>query len=505
MNPFFGMKSKSKFSIWYLFCLPGCLFILACNPESGQFSGKPNIVFILADDLGWSDLPCYGNAFNEAPALDQLAREGMRFTNAYAACPVCSPTRASIQSGMYPAHLGIIDFIPGHWRPYESLRVPENRTQFLPGEITTLGESMKMAGYKTGYFGKWHLGNETEHLPGSQGYDEWRIHQRGIYYNLNSREGLFPRDTAISDTQRISEVLTDYSVDFIEQNQDRPFFLFLAHFDVHVQLDADLDLIEKYLNKEKVENYPCNAIYSAMVEHIDKSVGRVISTLDRLDLSEKTLVVFFSDNGGLVRRFDNVPLIRDEKLHIYKGTDLAYIASSNTPLRSEKGTVFEGGIREPLIIKWPEKIKAGSLSSSLISSVDFYPTFLELLDISVPVGLDLDGQSFVRHLYGETDAEDRSIFWHYPVYHHDVPAGAIRKGDWKLIEFFDNSHLELYNLKEDIGEQRNLVNDLPEKAEELHSELKTWRISINADMPVSNPDFDEARRFIWGRHPSRDR
>jgi len=498
------VNNSQIFRIINLVSFPAFIILLACNQASRQEDAKPNIVFILADDLGWADLPAYGNSFNEAPSLDRLAREGMRFTDAYAACPVCSPSRASIQSGMYPARVGVIDFIPGHWRPYESLRVPENRTQFLPEEIITIGEAMKMAGYTTGYFGKWHLGHQPEHLPGAQGYDDWRV-SRGIYYNLNSGEGLHPPDTTISDQRRLSEVLTDYSINFIERNQDKPFFLFLAHFDVHVQLDADMKLIDKYLNKEKVENYPCNAIYAAMVEHLDRSVGRVLSALDDLHLSENTMVVFYSDNGGLVSRFDGIPLITKDKLHIYEGTDLAYIATSNAPLRNEKGTVYEGGIREPLIIKWPEKIEPGSVSVSLITSVDFFPTFMEIAGAPMPAGRLVDGRSFMPQLRGQTDEGERSVFWHYPVYHHDVPAGAIRKGIWKLIEFFDDGRLELYNLKEDINEQYDLANERPDKVMELHEELRAWRISVRADMPVANPDFEPERRFIWGRHPYHDR
>ena len=480
-------------------------FFVSCQEEKApvEETTPPNIVFILADDLGWADLPSYGNPFNEAPNLDHLSREGMQFSNAYAACPVCSPTRASIQSGQYPAHVGITDFITGHWRPFEELTVPINRTQYLPEEIITIGEAMKSAGYATGYFGKWHLGNADEHMPGPQGYDDWRIQGGGVFYNLKSRKAIRPMDESLNDSIRLSEVLTDYSLDFIEKNKEKPFFLFLAHYDVHVQLDADLDLIDKYLKKEKVGNYPGNAVYAAMIEHIDRSVGRVNSKLEELGLAENTIVVFFSDNGGLVSRFDEIPLLAKNKLPIYEGSDLQYIASSNAPLRAEKGTVFEGGIREPLIVKWPKKIKAGSKSEDLITSVDFFPTFVELAGGKLPDSQAFDGESFTAALQGKSQEEERAIFWHYPVYHHDVPAGAVRKGDWKLIEFFDDNHLELYNLKDDIGEQKNLAEVMPEKVSELHQLLINWREEVNAEMPVPNPNFDESRRKEWGKHPSR--
>lgn len=466
---------------------------------------KPNIVFILADDLGWADLPMYGNTFNEAPNLEQLAEDGMKFTQAYAACPVCSPTRASLQSGQYPAHVGITDFITGHWRPFEQLTVPINRTQYLPLEIETIAESLKKGGYKTGYFGKWHLGFKDEHMPGPQGYDDWRIQQRGTFYKLKSRQGIRPMDSTLTDEERLSEVLTDYSVDFIEKNKEEPFFLFLSHYDVHVQLDADEDLIDKYLNKEnkeKSEPYPGNAVYAAMIEHVDRSVGRIVEKLETLNLSDNTLLIFFSDNGGLVSRYDEIPLLAKDKLSVYENSPLQYVATSNAPLRGEKGTVFEGGIREPMLVKWPGKVQAGSVSDALISSVDVYPTLLEIAEHREVIAQQLDGKSFLDVLLGKQQEKDRAIFWHYPVYHHDEPASAIRKGDWKLIEFFSDMHVELYNLKEDIGETNNLAEKMPQKVAELHQELTDWRQSVDAALPVPNPDFDENRRKEWGKHPS---
>ncbi len=490
------LTSTSFFALFFLFsCESAEKTVIQESP--------PNIVFILADDLGWADLPSYGNTFNEAPNLDQLSREGMRFTNAYAACPVCSPTRASIQAGQYPTRVGIIDFITGHWRPYEELIVPTNRTQYLPDSVITIGEALKSAGYATGYFGKWHLGYGEKYSPGNQGYDDWRVHRRGVFYNLKSREAIYPMDESLDDTTRLSEVLTNYSVDFIEKNKDQPFFLFLAHYDVHVQLDANMDLIEKYLQKEKPENYPGNAVYAAMVEHIDRSVGRINAKLAELGLEENTIVVFFSDNGGLVSRFDKIPLLTKDKLPIYEGSDLQYIASSNHPLRAEKGTVFEGGIREPLIVKWPGKIKGGTVSEKLVSSIDFYPTFVELAGASLPEEQVIDGRSFTNAFDETSTPTERAIFWHYPVYHHDVPASAVRKGDWKLIHFLHDDHKELYNLAEDIGENNDLSNEQPEKVRELMQLLEEWREETNARLPVKNPDFDPERRLEWGRHPDR--
>ncbi|MEM8889232.1 MAG: sulfatase [Bacteroidota bacterium] len=488
-------------SFLYLYLIFSCL---ACQSVSKEEQNQaPNIVFILADDLGWADLGIYGNTFNETPNLDKMAAEGMRFTNAYAAAPVCSPTRASIQSGQYPAHVGITDFIPGHWRPYESHRVPINRTQYLPEEIVSLGEVLQAGGYKTGYFGKWHLGWGDEHMPGNQGYEDWRIQQGGTFYNLKSKKAIRPMDSSLNDEVRLSTVLTDYSLNFIEENKDQPFFLFLSHYDVHVQLDADMDLIEKYLAKEKPDDYPGNAIYAAMIEHIDRSLERVVSKLEELGLSENTLLVFFSDNGGLKSRFDEIPLLAKSKLSIYEDSELQYIATSNAPLRAEKGTVYEGGIREPLLIKWPGKIKEGSLSDALVSSVDFYPTFMEIAGIDPIKTQKLDGESMLPILKGENVQGERSLFWHYPVYHHDVPAGAIRKGKWKLIESFTEDRFELYDLENDPGESKNLVELYPDLVRELATELAEWRKEVGAEMPVANPEFDQSRRKEWGKHPGR--
>jgi len=460
-------------------------------------ANQPNIVFILADDLGWADLPSYGNTFNEAPNLDKLAEAGMRFTNAYAACPVCSPTRASIQSGQYPARVGVIDFITGHWRPYEEVIVPKNRTQYLPGEIETLSESMKKAGYTTGYFGKWHLGYSEETTPEGQGYDKVHVYSGGGFYNPK-----FIPQPEKKYEGRLSKILTDMSVEFIEENKEKPFFLFLAHYDVHVQLDGDKDLIEKYLKKERKDQYPGNAVYAAMVEHVDRSVGRVVKKLEELDLDENTIVIFYSDNGGLISRFDKIPLLAQRSLPVYENNPLKYIASSNAPLRAEKGTVYEGGIREPLIVKWPAKIEAGQISEAIISSVDFYPTFLELAGIQKPKQ-KLDGKSILPELLENKYDPERAIYWHYPVYHHEVPMGAIRKGDWKLVENFVTGSFDLYNLKADISEAMDLSDLYPEKTEELKQLLKTWQKDVKAEFPVPNPNFDKAKRYEWGKHPDR--
>lgn len=477
-----------------LFLSIGILLFLTSIFSNAQT--RPNIVLIMADDLGGRDLPAYGNKFNETPNIDRLASQGMLFRNAYAA-PVCSPTRASIQSGQYSARVGIFDFIPGHWRPYEKVIVPHHDVQHLPDQITTIGESMKSAGYKTGYFGKWHLGNNEEHLPNNRGYDKAHTYVGGGFYNPK----FLPEYNGDGD-KRLSVALTDMGVDFIEENQEEPFFLFISHYDVHVQLDADKDLINKFLTKEKDPNYPGNAVYAAMIEHVDHSVGRIMKTIEDLGLSENTLFIFFSDNGGVDNRFDNIPLLGGESKDIYpEGHPLRYIATENNPLRAGKGTLYEGGIRVPLIIRWPEKIKAGFTSEAIVSSVDFYPTFLELSNGNKPKNQTLDGISMLPALRKNEFDKEREIFTHYPVYHHEEPMSALRKGDWKIIENLVSGEYDLYNLTYDISEMTDLKFSFPEKFSEMKEILKKWQKNTNAKFPSPNPAFDQERRYEWGKNP----
>jgi len=494
---------KKPLSLIIILVLTISVFLVSCsqNAKVSLKGSRPNIVFILADDMGWADLPVYGNRFNEAPRLTQMAEEGIRFTEAYAACPVCSPTRASIMSGQYPARVGVIDFITGHWRPYEEVIVPKNRQQYLPEEIITMGELLKEAGYATGYFGKWHLGFEDEHQPGNQGFETVNVYKGGGFFNYASR---MSTPIQVESGKVLSEALTDLSLDFIREHKESPFLLYLAHYDVHVQLDADSTLIDKYLRKEKVAGYPCNAVYAAMVEHVDNSVGRILDEVDELGLSENTLVVYFSDNGGLISRFDRIPLLDQSIQYIYQGDTLLYVASSNAPLRAEKGTVFEGGIREPFLARWPGKIQAGGVSNALVSSVDFLPTFADLAGIELPDKQIFDGISLVDILAGSAPDPERAIFWHYPVYHHDEPASAVRKGKWKLIHNLVTDRRFLYDLEKDIGESNDLSQSQAEIADELYLLLDEWRNDCGAEFPVPNPGFIPEGRYEWGKHPDRN-
>jgi uncharacterized sulfatase len=477
-----------------------CVFFASSILFARETQNKPNVVFILADDLGWADLPIYGNKFNEAPNLSKLARQGVKFTNAYSAAPVSSPTRASIQTGLYPARLGINDFIPGHSRPFEEVKVPVNRTQYLPSEAITFAEMLQKAGYMTAYFGKWHLGVQPQHLPVNQGYNEMNVGQG--FYNVT-----FTPARGQSKEKIISERLADFSIDFIEKNKKNPFLLFVSEWDVHCPYDSEQKLIEKYHKKTKVTNYPCNAVYAAMIEQMDKSIGRIIDKLEKEGLVENTVFIFCSDNGGVISenkypyiKEEKFPLITESKRNIYsRDNPLQYIGTVNTPLRSEKGSLYEGGIRVPLIVKWPARVKANKVSDVVLSSVDLFPTILEIARVKLPENQEVDGKSFLSSLISGQPENERPVFWHYPVYHHDVPASAVREGDWKLIENLVNGTVELYNLKVDIGETTDLSKVFPEKANELYVKLKDWQKELKADLPAPNLLFDKFRRFEWGK------
>ncbi len=451
------------------------LFARVARASSLRTEKKPNIVFILIDDLGWADLPVYGNRFHETPNIDRLAREGMRFTDFYAGAPVCSPTRATIQSGQYTPRTGITNFIPGHWRPFEKLVEPPIPSQ-MALEVVTVAEALKPAGYRTAHFGKWHLGG-WGYLPEQQGYDV-SVVTAGRHFGfhvIGRPPKKMPRDVYLA------EFLTDRAVEFIAENKDRPFFIHLSHFAVHIPLEARDALIEKYRAKPKPEGGINNPVYAAMVEHVDRSVGRVLDELDRQGLTDNTLVIFTSDNGGLRRRYDG------------KGE----VVTTNAPLRDEKGSLYEGGIREPLIVRWPGVVAAGSVCHEPTISIDFYPTLLEVAGAPRPAGHVLDGESLIPLLKQTGCLQRDAIYFHYPHYHHSRPAGAVRCGRWKLIEFFDTGDLELYDLEADLGERRNLADRMPDKAQELRAKLAEWRKQVGALMPTKNPKYDPKRASQW--------
>jgi arylsulfatase A-like enzyme len=459
---------------------------------------RPNFVFFLTDDFGWRDAGCFGSTFYETPNLDRLARQGMRFTSAYAACPVCSPTRASIMTGKYPARLGTTEYFGGpqpdavarHWTRNKPL-LPARYLDRLPLEETTIAEALKAGGYSTFFAGKWHLGPRG-YWPEDQGFDgNAGGHGAGApssyfspYKNPKLADG--PKGEHLDDR------LAAESIKFLEQVGQKPFFLYQAFYSVHIPLQAKRELIAKYEAKRqgvKIEGprfkpegdrqarqVQDHALYAAMIETMDHSVGLVLDALDRLGLAENTVVFFMSDNGGLSTS---------------EGTP-----TCNLPLRAGKGWLYEGGIREPMIVKWPGVAKPGSTSSVPVISTDFYPTILEMAGLPARPEQHVDGVSMVPLLKQTGAPAERAFYWHYPHYGNQggTPGGAVREGDWKLIEFFEDHHLELYNLSTDLGEQHNLVAQEQKRTAKMHEKLKAWRAAVGARMTSPNPNRTDGER-----------
>jgi arylsulfatase A len=431
---------------------------------------KVNFVFILADDLGWSDLGCYGNPHFATPNLDRLAKEGARFTNAYAACPVCSPTRASILTGKYPVRTGVTDWIRGRQQHEKGpIITPRTATQLKLSE-TTIAERLKPAGYRSASIGKWHLGGEG-FGPTEQGFD------RNVGGN---HSGSPPRSAKpyfgpfelpglkASEGEFLTGKLTQAAASFIEQNRSNPFFLYLPHYTVHIPLGAPEAEVERHRARAR-DLY--NPVYAAMVETLDRSVGEVLAAIESAGVADRTAVVFFSDNGGLR----------------YEGKSDKSV-TTNSPLRAGKGHLYEGGIREPLIVRWPGVVKPGSVIDTPVSSVDFFPTMCDAAGVAAG---HVDGVNLMPLLRGGS-LSPRALFWHYPHYSNQggEPGSAIREGEWKLIEFHTDGRRELFNLREDVSETRNLVQKRPDIVKRLAARLEEWRRTSGAVMPRRNPNAD---------------
>ena len=421
---------------------------------------RPNIVLILADDMGWLDAGCFGSDLYETPNIGRLAAEGTRFTNSYTACHVCSPTRASILTGKYPARLHLTNFIPG--RPRKGgMRVPP-WTRHLPLEETTIAEALRPLGYVSGHFGKWHLNSDKEYRPGrpmdpaSQGFDE-------VLTTVKPKSTADPQ----SDPHHV-RLITDAALTFIEHHRAGPFFCYVSHNSLHRPVIGRPELVDGYAEKIGPNNVQTSAQYAAMVHDLDENVARIMAKLDALKLVQNTLLIFTSDNGGFTG-------------------DRKDAGTSNAPLRGGKGTNYEGGVRVPTIIRWPGIVKPGSVCHEPIISNDFFPTVVEIAGMVDSAPNATDGLSIVPLL---RDAEARlnreALYWHYPHYHAQgaTPHGAIRVGSWKLIEFFEDMHVELYNLAEDIGEQHDRAAEMPEKASALREQLHAWRDEVGAQMPL---------------------
>ncbi|MDZ7725346.1 MAG: sulfatase [candidate division KSB1 bacterium] len=499
--------------------------ILKCGGRT-----QPNIVLILADDLGWTDVGCYGSTFYETPNIDRLAAQGMIFSDAYAACPVCSPTRAALLTGRYSARLHLTDFLPGRRNmTCQPLLQPDIEPNLLFSE-TTLAEALKPHGYVTASIGKWHLG-EKGSWPRDHGFDvNVAGYEKGFpasyFYPYESDKPFNPRIKNLdggNPGEYLTDRLTHEAVRFMETHQNEPFFLYLSHYAVHDPLQARPELVEKYKAKlahsarpdrrpfilegnpasefpkfykrdslarliddprydghgylpnrlTKIKQIQDNPVYAAMIESLDDSVGAVMQALDELGLTDNTLLIFTSDNGGQA------------------SPDT--ISTSNLPLRGAKGWLYEGGIREPLIIRWPGRVDPGSECSEPVISTDFYPTILDAAGLPLMPQQHRDGFSLSPVLKGER-LEREAIYWHWPHYSNhgqQSPGGAVRMGDYKLIEYYENGAVQLFNLKTDMGEQHNLAAEQPDRAQHMLARLRAWRKAVNADMPQPNPDYEQ--------------
>ncbi len=456
---------------------------------------KPNFVFILIDDMGWRDIGCYGSPFYETPNLDKFAQEGMRFTDAYASCPVCSPTRASILTGKYPATVGITNYIPGNER---GKLIGAPYLHYLPFEEKTIADALKDAGYRTYHVGKWHLGEEP-HTPENHGFD---VNVAGSHWGHPRRGYFSPYEMPCledgSTGEYLTDRLTDEAIRLLEANGDEPFFLYLPYYAVHTPIQVPEKYIPKYEQKARMlgldkqqefEEGPAfpsehkkhlrikrrllqsDPKYAGMVQNLDENLGRLLQTLEGLGICENTVVFFTSDNGGL--------------------TTSEGSPTCNAPLSEGKGWMYEGGTREPLLVRWPGVITPDSTCTVPVTSTDFYPTMLEMAGLDLMPEQHCDGVSLMPLLTGAGTLEREAIFWHYPHYGNQggTPGCSVRCGDYKLIEFFEDNRLELYNLREDVSEGHNLAQDLPAITEKLHAMLIEWRESVAARIPERNPDY----------------
>ena len=445
---------------------------------------RPNIVFILADDLGYTDVGAYGSRYYETPNLDRLAAQGARFTSGYTCGPNCQPTRAAIMTGQYGPRTGVytvggIDRFDWTSRP---LRPVDNVAQ-LPLNKVLVPQALKAAGYATAMFGKWHLGEHGDHHPAKRGFDEAIVSNGRHFDFVTNPKTDYPPGTYLAD------FLTDKAEAFVRKNKDQPFFLYLPHFGVHSPYEAKPELVERFKNKPPAGGHH-DPVYAAMLFSVDQSVGRVMAVLDELKLADNTLVIFSSDNGG-VGGYVRERIKGDGK----DKTD-------NAPLRGGKGMLYEGGVRVPYVFRWPGKIKPGTTCDEPINSVDLFPTLVDVAGAKPPPAADqpMDGVSYANLLRngggdtggGGTLGRD-AIYWHFPGYlgaaagnWRTTPAGTIRAGDFKLHEFFEDGRLELYNLRDDVGETRDLSKQMPDKVKELHAKLVAWRQAVGAKMPARN-------------------
>jgi len=437
-----------------------------CDAETTERKPQTNFVFFLADDLGWADLGCFGSTFHKTPNIDALCDSGMKFTHGYAACPVCSPTRASILTGRHPVRVEITDWIPGYQKKENAKFQHIEDRDNLALEETTIAESLKQNGYQTFFAGKWHLGDRG-HWPKDQGFDfniggNAKGSPPGGYYAPWKN----PTLEAEKPKEYVTERLTEESIKFLkERDSEKPFLLYLSYYNVHTPITPPEGDGTSRMRQD-------NPAYASMVSAVDDSVGSILETLEQLSLDKNTVVIFFSDNGGLC-------------------TTRRVGPTSNLPLRSGKGWLYEGGVREPMIIRAPSVTQPGSVCDNAVVSMDFFPTMLELAGLDPRPELHGDGRSLIPLLKGGPESADRTLYWHYPHYHGSTwtPGASILDGDWKLIEFYERGDCELYNLAKDQGESNNLSQQRPDLTNKLRGKLKAWQKKMDAQMPQANPDF----------------
>ncbi len=473
--------------------------LLAAN--SALSANPPNIILLLVDDMGWTDLGCYGSDLYETPNIDRLAADGLLFRNAYAACTVCSPTRAAILTGMYPARLKVTDFIAGHPFHNTKLKIP-GWTKQLNLEHVTIAEELKRLDYKTAHIGKWHLtprdGVEHPDLwPEAQGFDKniggFSAGAPGSYHwpygrGKNGQQGKvinLPSKGRPGDY--LTDTLTDEAVKIIDEWRDEPFFMYFSYYTVHTPIQAKADYVKAFETKVKKNARHTNPAYAAMIRSLDESVGRVVARLAKHGLADNTVIILTGDNGGLIEMGDQKRV------------------TSNLPARNGKGSVYEGGVRVPGIIKWPGVTSGGRKTRFPIISMDFLPTILDIAGIK-PTNKP-DGRSLVKLLRNQADRPARrELFWHYPHYHSmgGVPYTAIRSGTHRMIHFHEDDRLELYHLLRDRHEDNNLAGKEPELAGRLLKRMNEWRKEVAAQMPTANPDFDPADPTVI-RFGTRDR
>jgi len=459
------------------------LLILGTSLTSPALSARPHIVLIVADDLGFSDLACFGSGYYRTPHLDRLARSGMKFTATYTCGPNCAPTRACLMSGQYSPRHGIYTVGSGA-RGQARLRklVPAENTTVLDSKIVTLAETLQAAGYRTAHFGKWHLGPPPTAGPRQQGFDinfggNRTGSPRGGYFSPYRNPQLRDGPTGEHLTDRLSTEAANLIREHVRLSAEKPLFIYLPFYAVHTPIQAKPRLAAEYAKRETAGGHT-NAKYAAMVETMDAGVGRVLAALDEMKIADNTLVIFTSDNGGLGG---------------YTSADrqLPNGITDNAPLKGGKGMLYEGGIRVPMIVRWPGHTRPGSSCSTPVITVDFYPTLAEIAAASLPAGQPRDGVS-ITGLFQGKDLPERPLFWHFPGYlqaygrrgaWRTTPAAAVRLGDWKLIEFFEDGRRELYHTGRDIGETRNLLDSEPRVAARLFELMTDWRKRIKAPMP----------------------